>query len=250
MTPTTVIRGFSRSRDRGLYPSASLEVGKRLMETVAGNPEIGDIVRIYRPAPTLAFTRREEALPGFGEAVSEAMAFGFEPVIRPTGGRMVALDENWLILEVISPEARNRSVSHRSIFEAFGAKFVELLTSLGVHAAMGAVPGEYCPGEFSINARGEVKIVGTSQRVTRGARLFSASIPYSISPFVAELFDRVNGLLDLEWDARRLGSVETELPAVTIGDLERALHETFVPHDYVERSLADIFSWRPHALAS
>lgn len=226
-----------------MNPSASLEVSRRLLDVVAADSEIGNIVRIYRPAPTVAFTRREEGLPGFGEAVAEAMAFGFEPVIRPTGGRMVALDENWLILDVIAPEERNRSVSHRSVFNAFGTSFVDVLNSLGIHAAVGPVPDEYCPGEFSVNARGEVKIVGTSQRVTRGARLFSASIPFSISPFVAELFDRVNSLLGLDWDNRRLGSIEDEAPALTITDVEAALLRAFVPSNATESTLTDVFSW-------
>ena len=69
---------------------------------VAGKPELGTVVRVYQPGPTVAFSRKEETMPGFPDAVSEALAFGFEPVIRPAGGRMVALDQQWLVLDIVT----------------------------------------------------------------------------------------------------------------------------------------------------
>lgn len=242
MVTTTLIRGYGYERDRGLNLSAGLEVSKRLLHLVADFPSLGRIVRLYRPAPTVAFSRREEGLPGFADAVGEAMAFGFEPVIRPAGGRMVALDEDWLVLDVIAPEDRSRNVSHRSVFSDFGTRFVSALKSLGIDAAVGPVEGEYCPGDYSINARGEVKIVGTAQRVTRGARLFSACIPFALSPHAAELFDRVNDLLGLAWNPASLGSVSAEAPAATMNALENAILENFAPHVDRERELADVLS--------
>ena len=47
---------------------------------------------------------------------------------------------------------------------------------LGVDARVGEVPGEYCPGAYSVNARGRVKLIGTAQRLVRGAALLGASI--------------------------------------------------------------------------
>ena len=240
MVETTLVRGASGILDRGLNPTADLLASRRLLSAVAANPSLGRIVRLYRPAPTVAFSGRESTMPGFAEAVSESMAFGFEPVIRPAGGRMVALDEDWIVLDVIAPEA-GRETAHRDVFLRYGQRFTELLREFGVDARVGEVPGEYCPGDYSINARGQVKIVGTAQRVTRGARLFSASIPLHISSNVAELFNRVNAILGLDWDARTLGSLATESPGIHSDEFEAALLNAFAPTIDREASLEDLF---------
>ena len=248
MAHTTLIRGTAGVLDRGLNPTADLLASRRLLQAVAANPDFGTVVRIYRPAPTVAFSGRESTMPGFADAVGEAMAFGFEPVVRPAGGRMVALDQSWLVLDVISPEA-DRDTAHKDIFLANGQKFVNLFHRLGVAVSLGAVPGEYCPGDYSVNARGRVKIVGTAQRVTRGARLFSASIPLHISSSVAELFRRVNAILGLDWDPRTLGALDTEAPGLSPEALEAAIVSAFAPHVDEEATLADVFDAESKALA-
>ena len=43
------------------------------------------------------------------------------------------------------------------------------LCSLGVDARIGEVAGEYCPGKYSVNARGATKIMGVGQRLARHA---------------------------------------------------------------------------------
>ena len=43
------------------------------------------------------------------------------------------------------------------------------LCDLGVDARVGEVEGEYCPGEYSVNARGALKLMGVGQRIVRGA---------------------------------------------------------------------------------
>ncbi|MEY4996898.1 MAG: hypothetical protein RLY59_302 [Actinomycetota bacterium] len=248
MLRTTLVTGVAGEYDRALNPTADLLASRRLLEAVAKNHDLGRIVRLYRPAPTVAFSGRETSLPGFAEAVGEAIAFGSEPVIRPAGGRMVALDQNWLVLDVITPEV-GREIAHKDMFLAHGHTFVEMLTGLGIEASVGGVAGEYCPGDYSINARNTVKIVGTAQRVTRGARLFSASIPFHISPDVSQLFTRINALLNLEWNPHTLGSIEHEAPHCSIDELESAVVSHFAPHIDSERSLADLFEF-DHAMYS
>ena len=237
---TTLITGAAGQNDWGLEHSADLKASERLLSIVSAAPSLGRIVRIYRPSPTVAFSGLEQRLPGFADAVGQSIAFGFDPVVRPAGGRMVALDEGWLVIDIITPEPY-LSVAHRDVYEEFGATFVSLLRDLGVDAAMGAVPGEYCPGDYSINARGAVKLVGTAQRVRRGARLFSACIPYSISFNVAALFDRINAALGLDWNPETLGSLEFEAPGLSIDALERALINTFAPEAETPVSLTDIY---------
>ncbi len=239
---TTLITGSSSAIDWGLERSADLTASKRLISMVSLNPELGRVVRIYRPAPTVAFSGLERRLPGFQDAVSEAAAYSFEPVIRPAGGRMVALDQDWLILDVITPEPE-KTKSNRDVYLEFGAILVNILRELGVDANLGAVTGEYCPGEYSINARGQVKIVGTAQRVQRGARLFSACIPISISHSVATLFERVNAELGLDWDPATLVGLNSEVPNFSIDDLEKELIVAFAPEVDSFDSLTDLYQF-------
>jgi len=239
---TTLITGSSGAIDWGLERSADLTASKRLISMVSLNPELGRVVRIYRPAPTVAFSGLERRLPGFQDAVGEAAAYGFEPVIRPAGGRMVALDQGWLILDVITPEPE-KARSNRDVYLEFGEVLVGILRELGVDANLGSVTGEYCPGEYSINARGQVKIVGTAQRVQRGARLFSACIPISISHSVATLFERVNAELGLDWDRATLAGLENEVPNFSIDDLEERLIAAFAPEVDSFDSLTDLYQF-------
>jgi lipoate-protein ligase A len=239
---TTLIPGLAGERDRGLNSSAGLEASKRLLQLVADNNDLGRVVRLYRPAPTVAFSRRETRLDGFAEAVAEATVLGFEPYIRPAGGRAVVLDPGWFVLDVITPEDRGRTVAHRDVFAEFGSIFVKLFRELGIETHVAPVDGEYCPGDYSVTTRGAVKLVGTAQRVTRGARLFSASIPFALSPNISEMLTRVNALLDLEWSPSTLGAVSIESPQTSMHDLEAALRKHFAPDAVLGPSLADFFS--------
>ena len=40
---------------------------------------------------------------------------------------------------------------------------------LGVDARVGEIPGEYCPGAYSVNARGVKKLMGVGQRLVPSA---------------------------------------------------------------------------------
>ena len=161
---------------RGADGGAQAEVdgARRLLaEVVAGAPET---LRIYRPsAATVAFGRIDTLRPGYADAVAAASAGGFEPVVRAVGGRAVAYDPTCLVLDHLAPEP-DRTLSTSRRFDAFGRLHADALHALGVDARVGEVPEEYCPGPFSVNARGLVKLVGTAQRVVRGGWQFSAVV--------------------------------------------------------------------------
>lgn len=246
VTASTLVCGVAGQVDEGLRPTADVLASQPLLTAVALNPELGNIVRIYRPAPTLAFSRRESSLPGFAEAVSECGAFGFEPIIRPAGGRAVALDANWFVIDIVTPELGGHG-DNREVFRRHGDSFVAQLRAWGVDAALGPVEGEYCPGDFSINARKKVKLVGTAQRVVRGARLFSASLPVTISTDVSEILARVNSLLGLEWQPETLGCLEGEVPGIDPEVVAAGLVATFAGTDPTERTLTDLLAASPVA---
>lgn len=166
------------------------------------------IVRVFTPEPTVAFSRRESLHPRFAEAAAEARVAGYLPIIRPAGGRAVVVDADWIVIDLI--EAESERGADAEIFRSRGDQFVRLARRWGVDARLGPVPGEYCPGDWSVNAGGRVKLVGTAQRVVRGARLFTASLPLRVTADARRLLDRVNGILDLPWDPATAGSLADE----------------------------------------
>lgn len=202
-------------------PNDDLARSVELLREVASGAGPQRLLRLYTPAPTLALTRRESLRPGYGVAVAAAERLGFTPAIRPTGGRAVAYDETCLVFDLVEREEAH--VDPTAFFAQAGRTIVDALRGLGVDARLGEVPGEYCPGEYSINARGAVKLVGTSQRGVRGARLLSGMLAFGpVDRFVAVLTE-ANAALGLEWDPRTFGSMLTEAPAISREDVEDAL---------------------------
>ena len=195
-----------------------------LREVVAG---AGETLRIYRPAgPTVAFGRIDTLRPGYGSAVAAARARGFDPVVRSVGGRAVAYDSTCLVLDHAAPEPQ-RSLDTRGRFDDFGRLYAHALAALGVDARVGEVPDEYCPGPFSINARGAVKLVGTAQRVTRGGWLFSAVVMVDGAARLREVLAPVYAGVGVAFEPASVGAVADEVPGVTADDVEDALLDQY-----------------------
>ncbi|GAA4480046.1 lipoate--protein ligase family protein [Microbacterium panaciterrae] len=212
--PGDVIRQASPGAD-------DLERSVALLRQVASGAGPQRLLRLYTPAPTLALTRRESLMPGYDVAVATAERLGFTPATRPTGGRAAAYDETCLVFDLVEREEAHADPT--ALFAQAGRTIVDALRGLGVDARLGEVPGEYCPGEYSINARGAVKLVGTSQRGVRGARLLSGMVAFGPVDRLVAVLTGANAALGLEWDPRTFGSMRTEAPAVSRGDVEDAL---------------------------
>jgi lipoate-protein ligase A len=179
------------------------------------------VVRCYRPATTVAFGRRDSFLPGFATAAGAARRQGFAPVIRGAGGRAAAYDEGCLVFDEIMPAAEGMGgIQERFAREA--QRQADALRRLGVDARVGEVPGEYCPGEFSVNARGQVKLIGAAQRIVQRAWLLSSVVVVQGAAGLRAVLDDVYGALGLDWDAATVGAVADEAPGVGVEDVRRA----------------------------
>ena len=77
------------------------------------------------------------------------------------------------------------------------------------------MPGEYCPGEFSVNAAGTTKLVGTAQRLTRHGYLFSAVVLVTDPDPVREVLVDAYAALGLDWRPASVGAVADHAPGVT-----------------------------------
>ncbi len=178
----------------------------------AGRGESGSALRVYRPtAGVVAFGRRDTLRPGFGAAVEVARRAGFTPVVRAPGGRAVAYTEDALVVDHIGTNTDALSGMDER-FRGYAEVWKEVLGQHGVQAEVGAVPGEYCPGAYSVNARGRVKLVGTAQRILRGAWLFSAVVVLGGDEVLRPVLSGIYRELDMPFDGDAVGSVRTEVP--------------------------------------
>lgn len=165
------------------------------------------VLRLSRPAvATVAFSRRDTLAPGFPAAARTVREAGFVPVIRSPGGRAVAFTERALVIDHISREADALSGLDQR-FREFGELWAGALRTLGIDARVGEVPGEYCPGAYSVNAGGTTKLVGTAQRVVGGAWLFSAVAVLADADVLAPVLTSVYRHLDIPFDAASVGAV-------------------------------------------
>ena len=197
-------------------PQQDIDVSRAAL-TDLGRGDDG-LLRVLRPRPTAAFSRRDSLAPGFPDASSAAADHGFAPVVRPAGGRLAAYHREALVLDLVAPHPDPHAGLRERFAEAADG-LAEGLRELGVDARPGPVPGEYCPGEFSVNARGATKLIGTAQRITKHGYLFSVVLlvgdPEPVRAVLAETYP----LLGLDWDPVTVGSVADEVPGVTVEEV-------------------------------
>jgi octanoyl-[GcvH]:protein N-octanoyltransferase len=185
--------------------------------------EVAEVLRVYRPtAPVVVFGRRDTRLPGFGRAAAAAADAGFEPLVRATGGRAVAYTDQALVVDHVRHEQQPAS-GHDDRFAEFGALLAETFRGLGVDARVGPVPGEYCPGAHSVNARGTVKLVGTAQRIVKDAWLFSSLVVVADEERLRPVLADVYAHLEIPFDEASVGSLSAEAPGLTVGTVEDAV---------------------------
>ena len=202
-------------------PALEMAVSHALLHQVSRG-ERGATLRVFRPTPMVAFGRRDANRPGFPSAADACRAAGFTPVVRASGGRAVACTPNALVVDHVSPHTGALGDLHER-FEDFGAMYASVLAGFGIDTRVGEVPGEYCPGAHSINARGRVKLVGTAQRMVRGAWLFSSVVMVDDAPLVRPLLATVYDALELPFDPASVGSVRDESPSTSLADVESAI---------------------------
>jgi octanoyl-[GcvH]:protein N-octanoyltransferase len=192
-----------------------------LIRAAAG--ELPPTIRIHRPSAEVAFGRQDVASPGYPAAVRAAREAGFEAVERLAGGRAAVFHEGTLAIARAYPDSDPPRRTYAR-FEEMSSLIVSALRSLGVDARLGEVPGEYCPGAYSVNARGRRKLVGIGQRMTSGGAHVGAVLVVSGEDRIRGVLLPVYEALRLEWDTSTAGSVADELQReVNLSEMEEAM---------------------------
>jgi octanoyl-[GcvH]:protein N-octanoyltransferase len=187
------------------------------------NATWSELVHIYVPqGPTVAFSGRDLRSPGIAEATEVARAAGFEPVVRSPGGRMVAYDSGSVVIDHLD---RTTGIRHAgsATFATNAESHVRVLRGLGdIDARVGEVDGEYCPGEYSVNVGGLVKVIGSAQRVTATGSLFSTVVQVVVSDRVRAVIADVSEALGYDLRQSSIAGLADYAPALTAEEVAAA----------------------------
>jgi octanoyl-[GcvH]:protein N-octanoyltransferase len=218
-------------QQESLGAAADLDFAIELLQKVKAGAA-GPMLRLYRPVPTVAFGQRDTHLPGFDAAARACRELGFEPLVRKAGGRAAAYHEGTLVIDHLEPH-RDAIAGAKGRFSLFGELLAQALRTAGVDAAVGEIPGEYCPGEFSVHGRNpdfpqhQVKLIGTAQRVVAGGWLFSSVIVVENSAPIRAVLESSYAALGLDWDPATAGAVNDLVPALDVDAIETAVIDAY-----------------------
>lgn len=172
-------------------------------------------LRAYRPRPTAAFSPRDTTHPHYHHLTSLLGARGFAPAERGAGGQLAIYDEAALVIDLVAPHAQPRDHT-RERYRLFSASVASALASLGLDARVGAVEGEYCAGDYSVNAGGRVKLVGVAQRVAKHGYHLGAVISVAPSPAALAAVAEAYGIMGVAFDPVTFGDIVSLSPVHSI----------------------------------
>jgi octanoyl-[GcvH]:protein N-octanoyltransferase len=175
--------------------------------------ELAEAVRLCVPGRLVSFGKLDAFAPGFAAAVTAAERAGYAAVHRLGGGRAAVFHEGTILFSHVLRVQDPRPGTHER-YRRLADAVLDALRSLGVDARVGALPGEYCPGDYSLGA-GRIKLVGIAQRVVRHAACTQGVLVVRGGGRVRAVLEPVYAALGLDWDPATAG----DLADVVVGDV-------------------------------
>ncbi|HKK51978.1 MAG TPA: lipoate--protein ligase family protein [Myxococcota bacterium] len=175
-------------------------------------------LRLYDPDDAVLFSSLDARRPGFDRARERAAQAGFDEVIRLAGGHAaVFLRQSMAFAWAIPDPEANLHIRPR--FERLASLVVRALRRLGLDARMGELPGEYCPGEYSVNLGGRLKVMGVGQRVIRGGAHVGGVLTVGQTAELRAVLIPVYEALGLELRPEAAGGLADVEPGLTVEDV-------------------------------
>lgn len=201
--------------------------------------QIPATLRLFVPDRIVAFGRQDRVRTGYAEALQAVKDTGFHAVERLAGGRAATFHEGTIAFAWSTPEEHPRETIHRR-FDALTSIMVRAFGSLGVDARVGEVMGEYCPGRYSVNARGEQKLMGVGQRLLRRSAHVGGVIVVDRADVVNLPLVPAYEALGYGWDPAATGAIADEVAASTESVMAAVL-DAFgaAGHELVEAKVSD-----------
>jgi octanoyl-[GcvH]:protein N-octanoyltransferase len=181
-------------------------------------------LRLYRPDDALLFSSLDARRPGYARALEVAREAGFEPVVRLAGGHAAVFLQSSLAFAWASTDP-DAALHIRPRFERLSGWVVAALRRLGLDARVGELAGEYCPGEFSVNLGGRIKVMGVGQRVIRGGAHVGGVITIAETSRLRAVLAPVYAALELELRDEAAGGLADVDPALDAEILIESLGE-------------------------
>ena len=206
-----------------LSPGLDTAMSRALLLRVSEGA-LGETFRLHLPGRVMAFGKRDVISPGYSKAVAATRSMGFAAVERLAGGRAAVFHEGTLAFSWSVPSDDPRRGIHDRFRELSGL-LVRAFERLGVASSVGELPGEYCPGEYSIHAGGR-KVMGVGQRLARHAAHIGGVIVVSDGRLVRNALLPVYDALGLEWDPATAGSLQDVDPSITLQRTAAAVLDT------------------------
>lgn len=185
-----------------------------------------ETLRLHHTGDIVAFGKHDTITPGYSSAVAATIAHGFTPIERLAGGRAAVFHGGTLAFAWAIPSEDPRT-GVTSRFTEIATLLANALRSLGVAADVGEIPGEYCPGAYSIHADQRVKLVGVGQRLVRGAAHVGGVISVTDGWRIREVLEPVYRALGLDWLPSTAGAVDDFVSDVTVDDVRTAVIDAF-----------------------
>jgi octanoyl-[GcvH]:protein N-octanoyltransferase len=210
----------------GFGDGAGLDTGvsHALLERVSEG-ELPETFRVFVPSRVVAFGKHDRLMAGFARAVEIVRSRDYAPVVRLPGGRAAVFHEETIAVSWTIPTPDPvRGIRDR--FEAATAVLTRALARLGVPNAVGEIPGEYCPGEFSIHHAGRIKLAGLGQRLGRAAAHVGGVLVVGHSDAIREVLVPTYAALGIEWDSSTVGAVQDVVPEITVETAIESIIET------------------------
>lgn len=193
----------------------------------ASEGRIGSILRLYRPERIVAFGRRDTTAPRYREAVAVARSRGFGTVERLAGGRAAVFHPGTLAFSWTVPD-RSPRATITARFQVVAQILLDALHALGaadVH--IGEIPGEYCPGAYSLNIAKRYKIAGIGQRLLRNAAHVGGVVVVSDATPIRDVLTPIYDLLDIDWDPATTGDLASALPGMAVETVRSRIVDAF-----------------------
>ena len=203
------------------HPAMDVAVAHAILSAVARG-DIGGVFRLHVPSPVVAFGRADRVQPGYPLAVRAAQAHGFGAVERLAGGRAAVFHGLTLAFSLAVPDDDPRG-GIRPRFETISGVMVKAFQSLGIDARIGEVPGEYCPGSWSVNVGGRVKVMGVGQRLVRGAAHVGGVVVVDDGESIRDVLIPVYRALHIDWDPRTSGALADRAPGLDNSKVIKAI---------------------------
>jgi len=147
-------------------PALDTAISTALLRQVASG-DIGPTLRIFTPDRIVAFGSQDRTRPGYPAAIAAVGELGYTGIERLAGGRAAVFHEGTIAFAWSMPESEPKTGIEQR-YEALTSIIIDALDRLGVAGSVGELPGEYCPGRFSVHANGG-KVMGVGQRLIKAA---------------------------------------------------------------------------------